>query len=165
MANLQGFVSIIETLGGIDVSAAYRLSDKCDLPQAYQGYCTVEPGVVHMDGNTALWYVRSRYTTSDFDRMRRSQEVMNAILQRMLSLDAVLRAPELYNLLINNVETNMPMNTILSMVVLAPNVKLRKFIIGASETTPYRVPENGAQVLLPDEFAIQEILRQALYLK
>ena len=51
-----------------------------------------------MDGQTVLWYVRARYTTSDFDRGRRQQEVLDAIGKQLLSLNALTRAPELYDI-------------------------------------------------------------------
>ncbi len=41
-----------------------------------------------MNGEVALWYARSRYSTSDIDRARRAQEVGEAIFNRMVSLDA-----------------------------------------------------------------------------
>ena len=164
MTNLQGFINIIDIIGGIDVEVASHLSDKCDLPQTYQGYCTVKPGTIHMDGDTALWYVRSRYTTSDFDRMRRSQEVLEAIFKKMLSVGVVSQALNFYNLVVENIETDIPLDTILSLIIIAPDISVRKYIIGPSETTPYRVPETGTQVLIPDEIAIQNLLRQALYL-
>jgi len=164
MTNLNGFKNIIDSMGGIEVNAARQLTDKCDLPQSNNGYCSVLPGIIYMDGATALWYVRSRYTTSDFDRMRRSQEVMSAIFYKMLSLDVILKAPTFYNLFINNINTDLNSDTIFSLITILPNITIRKFIIGTSETTPYRVPENGAQVLIPDHIAIQNILKQALYL-
>ncbi len=49
-----------------------------------QGY-TVKAGLVHMDGDTALWYSRSRReTTGDLDRLRRSQEVLVAIGRKII---------------------------------------------------------------------------------
>ena len=53
LTNFGGFVEIVNSLGGIDVNAAASLTDKCDLPQAnWDGYCTVEPGMIGMDGMT-----------------------------------------------------------------------------------------------------------------
>ncbi|NIR66240.1 MAG: LytR family transcriptional regulator, partial [candidate division Zixibacteria bacterium] len=72
----------IDSLGGIDVEAQYTLTDHRD---GY-GTFTVYAGTTHMDGDTALWYVRSRKTSSDFDRARRQQEVLKAIFLRLLSL-------------------------------------------------------------------------------
>ena len=51
-----------------------------------------------MDGETALWYVRSRYSTSDFDRGRRQQEVILAVFDKLLSLNGLQQAPELYEI-------------------------------------------------------------------
>ena len=40
----------------------------------------IEAGPQHMDGDTAQWYARSRYTTDDFDRMKRQRMLQEAIL-------------------------------------------------------------------------------------
>ena len=40
----------------------------------------IETGTQRMDGETAQWYARSRYTTSDWDRMKRQRELQTAIL-------------------------------------------------------------------------------------
>ena len=37
---------------------------------------------MHMDGQWALWYSRARYSTSDFDRNRRAQDVIQAIAKK-----------------------------------------------------------------------------------
>lgn len=46
-----------------------------------------------MDGETALKYARSRYTTSDFDRSERQKLVIRAIKDKALSL-GVLTNPK-----------------------------------------------------------------------
>jgi polyisoprenyl-teichoic acid--peptidoglycan teichoic acid transferase len=168
MTNFQGFIQTINSLGGIDVTASQNLTDRCDLPQAVNGYCSYGPGVMHMDGNTALWYVRSRYSTSDFDRERRSQEVLKGMFLRLMNLDVVNRVPELYDIYRQNVETNLTLEIISPLVEVAPHLieddlLIRPFKITQAEVTPYRVPESGAQVLLPNENAIRGIIRQAFF--
>ena len=165
MTNFDGFRQIVDSLGGIDVDTAKNLTDKCKLPIAVDGYCSLGPGVVHMNGDTALWYVRSRYSTSDLDRGRRAQEVLKAIFYRFMQLDAIKRLPELYGIYINSVETNLTLDVILPLAKIAPqlmnnDLALRSYSIGANEVTPYKT-EDGAQVLLPNQAAILEILRIA----
>ena len=167
LTNFNGFVEIVNSLGGIDVEAAASLTDKCDLPQAnWAGNCTVEPGTINMDGETALWYVRSRYTTSDFDRTRREQEVLRAIFDKLLSLDAVSRAPELYDLYRANVEISLSLNDITSLITMAPQLaeagQIRRYTIGPGQVWDYVVPGSGARVLLQNEPAIRSIIYQAL---
>lgn len=169
MTNFDGFKSIIDTLGGIDVNAAVTLKDECSVRSRVDGmgYCTIKAGMNHMDGETALWYVRSRYSSSDFDRTRRAQEVIQAIFLKLMSLGAVNRASELYTEFNSSVETNMPLNTIISLLPLASQLAndtslIRRYSIGAEQTYNYIVPGSGAMVLVPDQAAVMSIIYQAL---
>ena len=166
MTNFNGFVNIVDNLGGIDVYSGSYFSDKCDLPAAVEGYCSVGVGNVHMNGATALWYVRARYTTSDFDRTRRTQEVIMAIFNRLISFDVVSKIPSLYSIYIANVDTNLDLDSVLTLAPVAPTVAQsanhRSYSIGPAEVTSYTTP-GGAAVLLPNYDKIYPILKDALY--
>ena len=121
-----------------------------------------------MDGDTALWYVRSRYSSSDIDRGRRSQEVLKALFKKLMSLDVVNHLPELYEVYKNNVETNLSLEIIAPLVEIAPylledDLRLRSYQIDFNHVTPYRVPDTGAQVLLPRQDAILSVIRAAFF--
>lgn len=118
-----------------------------------------------MDGQTALWYVRSRKSTNDFDRNRRQQEVLLALFDRILSINGLSRVPELYDILSDNVQTDLSLDDMLPYVQLAPklakNGHIRQYSIGQNEVWNY-IAEGGAMVLLPNQEAIYPILQQAL---
>jgi anionic cell wall polymer biosynthesis LytR-Cps2A-Psr (LCP) family protein len=95
LVNLAGFQSVVDALGGITLRVTERLpiggghqTGVCDLPG---GGCRegapnpilgwIEPGLQHLDGYHALWYARSRATTTDYDRMARQRCVFGAILR------------------------------------------------------------------------------------
>ena len=162
MVNFWAFVQIIDSLGGIDVHVAVPLTDH---REGYGEY-TVPAGTVHMDGETALWYARSRYTSSDFDRTRRQQEVIRAIFERLLSLNAVERAPQIYDTYVQNVSTDLTLNDITPLIPLAIKLTdpttINNYYIGPSLVTPWTTP-GGAQVLLPDKYGIQNLIRQAFF--
>jgi polyisoprenyl-teichoic acid--peptidoglycan teichoic acid transferase len=164
--NMEGFIKIIDTLGGINIYASQYLSDRCDVPQAENGNCTITPGRHHMDGETALWYVRSRMTTSDFDRTRRAQEVILGIFNKLLSMNAVTRAPELYRQFNNSVETNMTLEDMLPLLPVVAKLNepdsIKRYAIGPYEAWDYRT-ETGARVLLPNYDAIWPIIMEAVY--
>lgn len=167
MTNFQGFRSIIDSLGGINVDVGAYLSDTCDLPQAVYHYCTVYPGIVTMNGGTALWYVRSRHTSNDFDRTRRQREVLYAVFQKLMSLDAVNKLPELYDAYQSSVETNMNLNDLSVLVKTAPGVfadssKVKQYAIGSDVVTNFTT-DTGAMVLLPNYEAISQIINQAIF--
>lgn len=169
MTNMQGFIGIVNNLGGITVDVGAYLSDSCNLPQADANkYCTVFGGPTYMNGDTALWYVRSRYTTSDFDRTRRAQEVIYAIFEKLMALDAISKVPDLYNLYISSVETNLTAADIIPLVPIASKIlsdpsKLRRFAIGPEHVTPYVLPGSGANVLIPNYDLIQEVIYESAY--
>lgn len=161
MINLWSFKDVIDSLGGINVNVANALTDHRD---GY-GQFTINPGLQAMDGETALWYARSRYSTSDFARGRRQQEVLEGIFRKILSLDGIRRAPQLYDLYRKNVQTDLAFDDIAKFLPLAAQVaengNLRRFNIGGKEVWNY-VNSYGAQVLLPNREAILTIMRQAL---
>ncbi len=94
IVDFDGFRRIVDTLGGIDVPVFCSYTDWHLIDPGYDpnnednwALYTVGPGVVHMDGDLALWYARSRKRSSDFDRGRRSQEVLRALYTRALQDD------------------------------------------------------------------------------
>ena len=160
LVNFWAFVETIDSLGGIDVYVAQPLSDHRD---GY-GYYTVPAGMNHMDGETALWYVRSRYSTSDFDRGRRQQEVVLAIFKRLLSLNVIENAPKLYDIYARNVTTDLTFQDIVPLLPLAAKLsdtsRIHQYFIGPAQVTSWTTP-GGAQVLLPNMAAINAVLWQA----
>jgi anionic cell wall polymer biosynthesis LytR-Cps2A-Psr (LCP) family protein len=117
-----------------------------------------------MDGETALWYTRSRYSTNDFDRGRRQQEVLLAIFEKLLSLDGIARAPELFNIYQQNVTTNLNFDAVLPLLPVAAQLnadKMARFSIGPGQVTSW-VNSAGSQVLLPNREAVLQVMRQAL---
>ena len=77
-------------MGGIDVDVPEALYDptysETELPGDYFPL-DFSPGLQHMDGKTALGYARSRYNSSDLDRIQRQQRVIFAAMDKALSLE------------------------------------------------------------------------------
>ena len=164
MTDFHNFIEIINKLGGLDVEVEKTLEDKCDLPQQVNTYCEVNPGTIHMDAETALWYVRSRKTTSDLDRIRRQQEVLKAMTKKVVSLDVLAQAPAIYKRFINYVDTNLDYEAVMRLAFAAVHMNgeesIRRYMIGPSEVYDY-VTGAGAMVLMPDMYAITDVLNRA----
>lgn len=162
MVNFWNFESIINTMGGITVNVEQGLTDERDGP----GDFSVPAGNVNMDGETALWYVRSRGTSSDFDRTRREQEVLVGIFMRLFSVDALARAPELFDQYQQMVTTDLAITDLLPLVPLAAdlgtgNGSLERYAIGPEQVDSFTTSSGGA-VLLPVRDEVLDIMRQAL---
>jgi LCP family protein required for cell wall assembly len=80
LIDMQGFAQLIDALGGVEIDVAERVPLGINGGEIV-GY--IEAGSQRMDGATALWYARSRYDTTDYDRMERQRQVQEALLRQM----------------------------------------------------------------------------------
>jgi LCP family protein required for cell wall assembly len=171
LVEFDGFRQIVDTLGGVDipVSCAYtdwRLIDPSYNPENENNWYlyTAGPGLIHMDGDLALWYARSRQKSSDFDRGRRQQEVLRALFTQALQAETLKRIPELYNNLKNTVETDLGLADILQLSLYAPqmtNADIRGYYIRPPYVSSW-ITNGGAYVLSPNQDLLQQLLTEAL---
>lgn len=81
MVDLAGFRALIDAMGGItlDVNRRIPIGGGSTPVTAY-----IEPGKgVHLDGQHALWFARSRHGSNDYERMARQKCVMSAMLKQL----------------------------------------------------------------------------------
>ncbi|HET8562610.1 MAG TPA: LCP family protein [Candidatus Binatia bacterium] len=171
MVEFDGFRQIVDTLGGVEVPVScpytdWRLIDPSYDPNNENNWhlYTTGPGVVHMDGDLALWYARSRQRSNDFDRGRRQQEVLRSLFTQALQAGTLTRIPELYNNLQSTVETDLGLGDILQLAFYAPkmtNADIRSYYIRPPYVSSW-ITESGAYVLLPNEAALQQMLTEAM---
>jgi len=87
LIDMQGFAQLIDALGGVEIDVPARVPLGINGGDVI-GY--IEAGPQRMDGATALWYARSRYDTTDYDRMARQRQVQEAILRQMEPANVLL---------------------------------------------------------------------------
>jgi LCP family protein required for cell wall assembly len=167
-AGFDGFVSIVDTLGGVNVAVECPLSDTFPDPDSATGQTDVDwlPGIQHLDGKHALWYARSRWSTNDFDRNRRQQQVLRSLHSQILSLNVIPSIPQLWQVLNENVSTDLPLDELLYLANIGArldmmNVKSR--FVGWQAVQSWTAP-NGAYVLVPYYEAIAPLVSEALAL-
>lgn len=171
LVEFDGFRQIVDTLGGVDVPVScpytdWRLIDPSYDPNNANNWAlyTTGPGLIHMDGDLALWYARSRQKSSDFDRGRRQQEVLRALFSQALQSGTLKRIPELYNDFKDTVDTDLNLGDILQLSLYAPkmtNANIRSYYIRPPYVSSW-ITDGGAYVLLPNEDALHGLLTDAL---
>lgn len=164
-ADFQGFKRIVDALGGIDVPVDCRLEDWRPDPQNPGQFVpyVLEPGVRHMDGDLALWYVRSRMTTSGFDRDRRQHKVLRAAWHKALQIEAIPKIPELWGALRDSVQTDLTLLDVVRLGAMSLRLdtgRIKSRAITSAQVTSWRTPDSQ-QVLLPDWERIAPVLRDA----
>ena len=171
LVDFDGFRQIVDTLGGVDVPVScpytdWRLIDPTFNPELEDNWnlYTVSPGVIHMDGDLALWYARSRQKSSDFDRGRRSQEVLRALFNHALQTNTLTRIPELYSNFKDSVDTDLGLGDLLQLSLYAPkmtNADIRSYYIRPPYVDSW-ITDQGAYVLLPNQELLSQLLTEAL---
>ncbi len=161
LTNFWSFKEVVDSIGGITV---YASRDMCDQRDGYESYCVYQ-GSTWMDGETALWYVRARLTAGDIDRGRRQQEALQAIFDKLLSLNGIARAPELYQIYKNNVTTDLDFSVLSNLLPIATHLgdsqSVQRYTIGDAQVYDW-TNTNGAMVLVPVRDAVLEVMRQAI---
>lgn len=161
LINFDSFIDVIDSLKGVVVKVG---RDFCDHRDAFGEFC-VSQSDYWMNGKTALWYVRSRYTTSDLDRGRRQQEVMQAVFERLISINGLARIPDLYKIYKKNVETNIDLDLITSLLPVAlhqaESRDVSNYSIGKGQVYDW-INYSGAMVLVPVRDPVLEIMREVI---
>lgn len=163
--NFQAFVTVVDELGGLDLVVDcpledYFLGDGVSGP----GEVSLQTGVQHVDGATALRYARSRHSTSDFDRSRRQQRVLRAMAARARDKGLLRSAPRLLASVREHVQTDLNLVELLALGVLAARVSdlsVRAGQLDLHQLADWTTPD-GAQVLLADPAAVSSKLDEVL---
>jgi LCP family protein required for cell wall assembly len=110
--DFHGFEQLVDAIGGVLVDVERPLLD-AEYPT--EGYGVeriyIPAGLQVMNGRTALIYARSRHLSTDFDRGRRQQQVLRALLDQVKGrglLENVTALPEWADVLAQNVRTTLP---------------------------------------------------------
>ena len=109
MVNLQGFVDIIDALGGVDITVTRRIYD-AEYPHEDGTLIEIEflPGTHHMDGHNALAFARTRHDADDFDRMGRQRCVLEALAREADPISLLRELPSLVPAIEGSVITDIP---------------------------------------------------------
>lgn len=164
--DFDGLIGLVNAMGGIDVPVYCRLEDHWPYPNEAGEYpwFVLPPGIHHLDGEQALWYARSRKTSSVFSRERRQQQVLESMWHRAKRSNLLATVPTLYDQWGDLIQTDLGLGKIASLAVVAARLEpddVDRYNIGygqvQSHVTPY-----GGYVFLPLWSEIEPILRNVL---
>jgi len=171
LIDMSGFQQMIDSLGGVDIRVTCPYTDwrlkqpdlNANVEDNWALY-TVSPGMLHANGEFALWYARSRKKSSDFDRSRRQHEVLRAIYRQIVNLNLIPRIPDLYTDLTRMVATDLGVGDLIALAPMAFRIdasRIRSRFIGRDQVRSWTTPTGGA-VQLPRPGAIEALLQEAL---
>lgn len=165
--DFASFIKIIDTLGGVDVTVteAFRYTERVSVDDRDGVLPSFKPGPEHMTGERALYYSRFRDgPDGDFGRIRRQQQVMMAVANRLISLESTVHAPELWGRFKDSIETDIPGYRIPGLALLARQVGLDRVAMRSlGEVTTEAVTAGGADVLIADPADLAKVVNELFY--
>jgi LCP family protein required for cell wall assembly len=163
VVSFSAFEQGIDTIGGVDINVAKPIHDDRYPLRDGTGTIAIDfpAGQVHMDGATALIYARTRHDSSDFQRMRRQQQVLYAVRNRLISPGTLPQLPALAQLLVSSARTDLSFEDLALLGCLGPQIgdAIQSWVIDGNMVRGTRLAD-GAQVLLPQMDAILPVLEQ-----
>jgi len=170
--NFAGFEKLIDAIGGIDLNVEAPIDDPL-YPDSGYGYAPlhIDAGYQHMDGQLALKYARTRHGgQEDFDRMRRQQQVIMAVRDKVTRANMAPAIMTQIVLLLQTMgstfKTNFTPDQLVRLIQLGTQIdprQIQTLAIEPAMTVPYHIAGNPPQdVLIPIRDQIRRVRDQLL---
>jgi LCP family protein required for cell wall assembly len=168
--NFRGFVELIDLIGGIDVVVPAPIHDE-QFPTDDYGLTTfhLDAGAQHLDGETALKYVRTRNVDDDYGRANRQQQVIRAVLDKVLRADLLPsllpKLPRLLYTMRSSIETDIPMALELEFAnyLSGGSVQEIRQLVLDNRFGQETYSADGAWILMPDRARVRAALDSFFY--
>jgi LCP family protein required for cell wall assembly len=163
--NFNGFVELVNLIGGVDVVVPFTIHDDKYPTDDYQVMTFyLEAGTQHLDGETALKYVRTRNVDDDYGRASRQQQVIRAVVDKVLRAEMLPtllpKLPRLLYTMRSSIETDIPMALQLEIANYMNSTALREVrqLVLDSRYGEETYSEEGAWILRPDRTLVRSAL-------
>ena len=152
----RGAADIIDAAGGVTVEvrvafgqANYSDDDVNVIPQFF------EEGRQHLDGYEAVAYGRIREGSSDFDRIRRQQQVAEGLVSQLASPSSITKLPGVWRAYERAVDSDLSLRQSAGLFVLLKLIGTGRIVTLREEVRAVLRSTGTAAILplLPDETA------------
>lgn len=151
IVDFRGFSDVIDAMGGV------TLKITTEFPPNWK----MEEGKVQtLDGRHALLYARYRGTPrADLERIERQQQLVAALRSQALSWESITKLPQYIKVINENVESDMGLDTAVALSrLLIQHGRNAQMTSTQLQGIP-RTLDSGSEVLIPDDEANAEILK------
>ena len=109
----HAFQKIIDAIGGIDIDVEKRMYYEDPWDDDGGLVIDLKPGMQHMNGKTAVTYVRYRDEEGDIGRIKRQQKFMKACMDKVTSPAIIPKLPTVIKEVIGSVKTDLSFRQLL----------------------------------------------------
>ena len=161
--NMLGFKQTVDSIGGVDITVERAINDPTYIDEA--GHLIgfhLKAGTYHMNGHTALAFVRSRKGVgdSDFTRADRQQQLLTAIREKLTAGNLLIGLPGLLDAVKHTISTDVPsarLAELASAVQGADMSQLQRVVLQPPDYMRADPFSSAGYVLIPDLDAIHAL--------
>ena len=112
LVDFRGFKGLVDAVGGVDINVEKRMY----YYDPYDGFeIDLRPGMQHMDGKTAMQYVRYRDEEGDIGRIRRQQKFLMALYRHIASKNIIAKIPGISKQTMSMVKTDLSLKEMVEL--------------------------------------------------
>jgi LCP family protein required for cell wall assembly len=112
LVDFRGFKGLVDAVGGVDINVEKRMY----YYDPYDGFeIDLRPGMQHMDGKTAMQYVRYRDEEGDIGRIRRQQKFLMALYRHIASKNIIAKIPGVSKQIMSMVKTDLSLKEMVEL--------------------------------------------------
>jgi LCP family protein required for cell wall assembly len=123
LIDIQAFEKIIDAVGGVDIDVEKRMYYEDPWDDNGGLVIDLQPGLQHLNGKTAIQYVRYRDGEGDIGRINRQQKFMKAFLAQAISPSILPKLPDILSNISSAIQTNMPLSEMIALVSNLPTIQ------------------------------------------
>ena len=159
--NKSRFAEVIDAMGGVDIYVERDMHYEDPWDDDGGLYIDFKQGIQHLDGQSAIEYVRFRDDEGDVGRVRRQQAFMRACADKLSEPSMLIKLPELLGVAVKAIETDLNSG---EMLEVAGSLKSAE---SAGKIKTGVVPGwlqyiDGVSYLIPDAERLGKVMRKNL---
>lgn len=163
LIDFTSFHKIVDAIGGVDIDVEKRMYYEDPYDGKSGLVIDLKPGLQHLDGNTAIQYVRYRDEEGDIGRVQRQQKFIKALMKEVASPSVITRIPAIIQQVSSAVKTDMSTTEMLSMAKILNDAYKNGLKTDMVPGKPAFISD--VSYWLPDVVALRQHLAQTLGVK
>lgn len=149
--DMESFVRIVDAIGGVNIDVEKRMQYE----DTWEHFVIdLNPGMQHMDGKTAIQYVRYRDEEGDIGRVARQQKFIRSVLAEITTPAILLKAPQIIREVLAALDTNIPAPLMLGLARKLKDGLSTGLKAGMVDGLPYYI--DGISYWVPDVLKLRQ---------
>ena len=159
--NKSRFAEVIDAMGGVDIYVERDMHYEDPWDDDGGLYIDLKQGNQHLDGQTAIEFVRFRDSEGDVGRVRRQQAFMRACADKLTEPSMLIKIPELLTVAVKAIDTDLSSGKMLAVAGSLKSAEAKKNV-KTGVVPGWLQYIDDVSYLIPDAERLGKVMRKNL---